>query len=45
MEEEGCSRRRVSVSGGLWSVNGDILRERNLLEATEMRFLSSFFEC
>ena len=33
----GC-RRRVSVSRGLWSVNGDVLRERNLLEATETGF-------
>ena len=42
----GCSsRRRVSVSGGLWGVNGDVLRERNLLEATAMGFLSCFFEC
>ena len=31
----GCSSRRVSVSGGLWGVDGDVLRERNLLEATE----------
>ena len=23
----GCSRRRVSVSRGLWGVNGDALRE------------------
>ena len=29
-----CSRRRVSVSHGLWGVNRDVLRERNLLEAT-----------
>ena len=41
----GCRRRRVSVSRGLWGVNEDALRERNLLEATEMGFLSSFFEC
>ena len=41
----GCSRRRVSVSYGLWDVNGDALRESYLLEATEMGFLSSFFEC
>ena len=40
----GCSRR-VSVSRGLWGVNGDVLREKNLLEATYMGFLSSFFEC
>ena len=26
-------------------VSGDALRERNLLEVTEMGFLSSFFEC
>ena len=37
----GCSRRRVSVSCGLWGVNGDALKERNLLEATE----TGFFEC
>ena len=37
--------RRVGVSHGLWDVNGDALRERNLLEATETGFLSSFFEC
>ena len=30
----GCSRR-VIVSRGLWYVNGDALRERNLLEATD----------
>ena len=30
----GCSRKRVSVSG-LWGVNGDALREMNLLEATD----------
>ena len=30
----GCSRRRVSV-------NEDVLKERNLLEATE----TDFFEC
>ena len=41
----GCSRKRVSVSRGLWDVNGDALRERNLLEATEMGFLSGFFDC
>ena len=29
----GCSRRIVSVSLGLWCVNGDALRKRNLLEA------------
>ena len=40
----GCSRR-VSISHGLWGVNGDPLRERNLLEATETGFLASFFEC
>ena len=37
----GCSSRRVSVSRGLWGVDGDALRERNLLEATE----TGFFEC
>ena len=36
----GCSRR-VSVSHDLWGVYEDALRERNLLEATEM----GFFEC
>ena len=41
----GCSRKRVSVNRGLWGVNGDALRERNLLEAIETGFLSSFFEC
>ena len=41
----GCSRRKVIVSRGLWGVNGDTLRERNLLETTETGFLSSFFEC
>ena len=24
----GCSRRNVSVRGGLWGVNGDALREK-----------------
>ena len=46
MEERGWDvayRRRVSVSRGLLVVNGDALRERNLLEATETGFLSSFF--
>ena len=34
-----------SASCGLYSVSGDALRERNLLEATEIGFLSSFSEC
>ena len=40
-----CSRRKGSVRHGLWGLGGDALRERNLLEATETGFLSSFFEC
>ena len=39
VEEEGESVL-VVVCG-----DGDALRERNLLEATETGFLSSFFEC
>ena len=38
-------QQEENVSGGLWGVNGDALRERNLLEATETDFLSSFFKC
>ena len=30
-----------SASHGLWGVSGDTLRERNLLEAIKMGFLSS----
>ena len=41
----GCSGRKVSDSHGLWGITGDALRERNLLEATETGFLSSFFKC
>ena len=33
-----------SARCGPWGVTGDVLRERNLLEATEIGFLSSFFE-
>ena len=41
----GCSRGKGSGSHSMWSVSGDALREKNLLEATETGFLSSFFEC
>ena len=41
----GCSRGKGSARCGPRSINGDELRERNLYEATEMGFLSSFFEC
>ena len=40
----GCSRGKSSASRGLCSVSGYALRERSLLETTEMHILSSFFE-
>ena len=45
MEEGGWDVVEECVSRGLLGVNGNVLRERNLLEATEMGFLSRFFEC
>ena len=41
----GLSRGKSSGSCGLWGVDGDALRERNLLEATDTDFLTSLFEC
>ena len=43
VEEEGWDvvGGKLSVSRGTWSVNGDVQRERNLLEDTE----TGFFEC
>ena len=40
-----CSSWKDSASRGLWCVSVNGLRERNLLEATEMGFLPTFFEC
>ena len=40
----GCSRGKGNSSCGLWGVNGDALRERNLLKASETVFLSDFFK-
>ena len=39
-----CSKGKGSASRGLWVVNADSLKERNLLKATKRSFLSSFFE-
>ena len=39
--EEGRWDVVVSISRGLWVVNEDVLRERNLLKDTEM----DFFKC
>ena len=41
----GCRRRKGSVSRDPWHVEGDALRKGNLLQATQMDFLSSLFEC
>ena len=35
----------VHVRRGSWGVSEDVLRERNLLQTTEMGYLLSFFEC
>ena len=35
----GCSRGKGSASRGIRSVNGNAMRERNLLEGTETGFL------
>ena len=40
-----CSREKGSASCGQWGVNGNALKEGNLLEPTETGFLSSFLEC
>ena len=40
-----CSKGKGSVRHDPRGVGGDALKERNLLEATEMGFLSSVFEC
>ena len=37
--KKGCSRGKGSGSRGLWDVSGDVLK------ATDIGFLSSFFEC
>ena len=39
-----CRSLKDSGRRGPWSVTGDVLTERNLLETTEIDFLSSLFE-